>query len=322
MSDLHEPPPLNPTQQRITDELGATRDERPSFEPDLGASVRHWLEEEIAPLLVDADELPLFVSKHKLMLIHSCPTRYVAEEQQEFEWTVPSARGSVAHKAIELMVTWRGTPTPIDLVEAALGRLEAEERGVGSFIASLDDAERAELAGRANDFVTTFTETFPPLRRQWVPVAESRVRAELCDGALSLQGKIDLSLGRADGTRAGKVLFDLKTGRASASHREDLRFYALLETMKLGVPPRLLVNYYLEAGEPHREPVSTDVIEAAGKRLIDGVTKIIEATAPGADTKRVTGPGCRFCPALTACEPGTAHIAALDRTDLSVETDD
>jgi hypothetical protein len=300
MSDLGELPKLNPAQQQVTDDLGAKPHDRPTFRDDLRDQLRYELEEALAPLLVDATELPLFVSKRDLSLLHSCEAHYVADQQAEFAWTVPIARGAVAHKAIELLVAWRGQPTPLDLVDHAMARLEHDERGVGPFLQTLDEAERAELAGRANDFVATFMETFPPLNRRWVPVAESRVRAELCDDNLTLQGRVDLSLGKANGTTAGKVLIDLKTGRPAASHIEDLRFYALLETLKLGVPPRLLVNYYLEAGQPRREQVTEDLLWSTARRLVDAVDKLVALTGP---TPRppltAPGPGCRRRPTRT-----------------------
>jgi hypothetical protein len=79
-------------------------------------------------------------------------------------------------------------------------------------------------------------------------VLEGKVRAELFDARVVLSGKTDLALGQADGTTAGKVLIDFKTGGFSPAHIDDLRFYALLETLKIGTPPRLLASYYLEAG--------------------------------------------------------------------------
>jgi len=313
MSDLNQAPRLNPAQQHLTDELGATRDERPSFRDDLRDHLRHELEEAIEPLLVDVKEPPLFVSKRDLMMIHGCEARFVAEQDVEFTWTVPMARGSVAHKAIELSVTWRGEPAPLDLVEGALDRLEQDDRSVGAFLRTLDEAQRAELAGAANDFVATFIETFPPLRRQWRPVAESRVRADLCDGGLALSGRVDLSLGQPEGNVAGKVLFDLKTGRPSLSHREDLRFYALLETLKTGVPPRLLVSYYLEAGQPDKEEVSEQTLWTAAQRVVDAVGKIIALTGPGPRPAMPTPSyGCRWCPAIDTCDEGRRFLARSD----------
>ena len=59
-----------------------------------------------------------------------------------------------------------------------------------------------------------------------------------------LSGKYDLTLGTSEpvgeageGMRAGKVIVDLKTGLRNLTDREDLRFYALIETLLVGVPP-------------------------------------------------------------------------------------
>ncbi len=313
MSELNEPPRLNPAQQQITDQLGATFEERPRFRDDLGEYLRHELEVELAPLLAEVEGETLFVSKHDLTSVHGCEARFVAERDVEFAWSVPLARGSVAHKAIELLVTWRGEPQPLDLVEHALARLQHQERSVGVFIQSLDEAERAELAGSANDLVAAFLETFPPLRRRWRPVAESRVRADLCRNTVALSGRIDLSLGRADGNVAGKVVIDLKTGRPRPAHREDLRFYALLEAMKIGIPPRLLVSYYLDSGTPEIEEVSEDVLDAAARRLVDGVGRIVALKDLSADQATTSpGGGCRFCPLATVCDDGKRHLAGDD----------
>ena len=93
--------------------------------------------------------------------------------------------------------------------------------------------ERAELRSDSLDAFTKFVECFPPLKPKWRPVTESRLRAELCDGRLILAGKSDLTLGAADGLRAGKVIIDFKTGGFAPVHLDDLRFYALIETLRM-----------------------------------------------------------------------------------------
>ncbi|MGI9598473.1 MAG: PD-(D/E)XK nuclease family protein, partial [Acidimicrobiales bacterium] len=311
---LSEGQTLNPAQRQVLDELGTL--DRPSFRLDLRADLRHNLEEALEPIVAKAADAggPLFVSKRQLGMLHGCEARYVADKAEEFVWSIPSARGSVAHKAIELMVAHRGNPTPLDLVEGAMARIEADEKGLSTFIQELNEAERAELSGRANDFVTTFTETFPPLSRKWVPVAESSVRALLCDDRLTLMGRVDLSLGRTRGQEAGKVLIDLKTGQPSHAHLEDLRFYALLETMKIGVPPRLLVNYYLDAGTPRNEVVTEDLLWSAAQRVVDAVSKLVALDPPDPkEPTRTPGQNCRWCPINTACEPGIKHLEAAEQ---------
>ena len=160
--------------------------------------------------------------------------------------------------------------------DEALARLEAEDRGLGHWLQGVSEAERAELRSLAVDSFTKFLECWPPLRPAWRPVTESRLRAELCDGRVILDGKVDLSLGTAHGRTAGKVIVDFKTGTSLPVHREDLRFYAMVETLRIGVPPRMLSSYYLDRGYPISETVSLETLEATVARVADGVGRLIE----------------------------------------------
>ena len=63
-----------------------------------------------------------------------------------------------------------------------------------------------------------------------------------------MRARIDLTLGVPRGGESRKVIVDLKTGRLLHRHREDLRFYALIETLVRDVPPRLLASYSLDSG--------------------------------------------------------------------------
>lgn len=325
-SDLSEPE-YNQAQQAVIEQLGST--DKPTFRADLRDDLRddlnQSLTEALQPLIdaTDGDEKrwPLMLNKRALGLLHGCETRYVADQTEEFNWSIPIARGSVAHKAIELLIAHRGNPTPLDLVEGAMARIENDERDLSRYVQQLSEAERADLAGQANDFVASFTDNFPPLKRQWRPVAESRVMATFVDDKLELRGRVDLSLGRATGNKAGKVLIDLKTGRPSIAHIEDLRLYALLETLKLGVPPRLIVSYYMDAGMPRPETVTEDLLWSAARRLTDGTRKLVEITKPNPQTEalrepdRTPGLNCRFCPVLDTCEPGTHHVERVSADD-------
>ncbi len=109
-------------------------------------------------------------------------------------------------------------------------------------------------------------------------------------------GKVDLTLGHPEGNRAGKVLIDLKTGGFSPQHLEDLRFYALIETIRLGTPPRRVATYYLDQGKFVPEDITNDVLFAAAARLIDGTTKIVEVLGFRTRTEPRGGPGVPLVP--------------------------
>jgi hypothetical protein len=295
-------PALNPAQDEVIELLGSRADARPTFAPDLRAELRAELEEGLGPLLaaLPAGER-LRLSKYPLAQVHGCEARFVALREQPFAWTVASARGAVAHKAVELSVTWSGDLRPLELVDEALGRLVQVGGNLGAFLVRCSEVERAELRAEANERVTKFLECFPPLRPAWRPVSESAVRAELFDGRVVLQGRVDLTLGHAQGPVARKVLIDLKTGGFSPGHVDDLRFYALLETLRLGTPPIRVASYYLDAGRAHVETVTPDMLRTAVRRTVDGAVRMVELCHLAEPAVRRGGPACRWCPLRADC---------------------
>jgi RecB family exonuclease len=302
----------NPAQQRVIDLLGKRPDPAPMPE-DLADSLLAFLTDELAEV---AERIPdgrqVVASKHGLGTVHGCEAHHVALEGT-FAWSVPVARGSVVHKAIELTVAWRGEPHPLTLVEEALERLADGDADLSRFLAGLAEADRAQLLSEANALVAGFLEGFPPLKREWRPVCESRSRVELFDAKILLAGRVDLTLGgptrEADGrARSDKVIIDLKTGAPATVHRDDLRFYALVETLKLGVAPRLLATYYLDSARPQPEEVTAELLWAAARRTADGVRKMVALTFDGAEPAVRPGPACRWCPLQTTCPEGRVHL--------------
>lgn len=317
-SPSHPPHPgqrheLNPAQQQVVDLLGSAEGDRPQFDAGLRHELRAALEHELEPVVARLpDGEQLFVSKYKLSQAHGCEARYLAEDKADFSWSVPTARGSIAHKAIELGVSWRGEAVPADLVDETMARLAQGNDGLGDWLRTCGDVDRAELRGRSIERVTSFFECFPPLKASWRPVLEGKVRVELFDARIVLSGKTDLALGTAHGTTAGKVLIDFKTGGFAPTHIDDLRFYALLETLKIGTPPRLVASYYLESAELHPERVNEAILDAALARTVDGIDRMVALLYGDDEPTRRTGATCRWCPILDDCEMGQAHLAGDD----------
>lgn len=315
--------PLTPSQREVLEQLGATPDERPVFSDHLRDDLRGELDDAadaLVPLLNDDEAL--FIGKRALSTVLGCPARYMADLAEPFEWSLPIARGVLAHKAIELSVFWPVEPTPLELVENALARLAEDESGIGRFVRGLDTTDTAELCSQANNRVSAFLECWPPLKRQWRPALESPVRAELAGGRIVLSGKVDLTLGKASGATAGKVIVDVKTGAFSPSHRDDLRFYALLDTLRIGVPPRRLATYYLDQGRFTPEDVTEALLRAAVARTVDAMTTIVALRAGQLDAARWPSAGCRFCPIRATCAEGSAYLRRRDDDDGQAGADD
>jgi CRISPR/Cas system-associated exonuclease Cas4 (RecB family) len=299
---LHPVALRNPAQEEVLALLGTRAGERPTFEPPLRDELRTELEAGLHPVL---DALPegevLRLSKYPLAQVHGCEARFLAQREQPFAWTVASARGTIAHKAVELSIHWPAEPRPLELVDEAVERLIAHGGSLAEFLLSRPPVERAELRAEANDRVAKFLECFPPLRTAWRPVTESSVRIDLFAGRVVLQGRVDLTLGQARGPVAGKVLIDLKTGGFAPGHVDDLRFYALLETLRIGTPPVRLATYYLDSGRPHPEPVTADTLRAAVRRTVDGAIRLVEICHHDHPPVRRPGPACRWCPLRAGC---------------------
>jgi hypothetical protein len=295
---------LNPAQQDLADRLRGDRRNRPAYDAELRHHLRARLEHGLRqPTDALAESKVVVVSKNRLSNVHGCEARYLVDD---FTWSVPAARGRVAHKAIELSVNWRRELVPLVLVDEALARLEEGEDDFARWLQGIGEAERAELRSEANDRVTKFLECWPPLRRAWRPVTEAAVRQDVCADRIVLRGKVDLTLGAPDGLVAGKVLVDLKTGAAKAAHLDDLRFYALVETLRLGTPPLRLGTYYLDQGRLLPEDVTEALLESAVARIVDGVTKMIELETKARPPVRRPGPACRWCPLHDECDDGRA----------------
>jgi hypothetical protein len=310
-------PDLNPAQRQVLDALAASPRDRPVFDHGLGPELRARLEDGLGPLVPVLDTLgidQLWVSKHKLGSVLGCEVRFLAEEEIGFDgWTVPRARGTVVHRAVELSMNVRGETVPAHLVDHALASLtEVESNGLADWLQALGELERADLRGSAINDVCAFLESWPPLEPRFRPRSESKVRVDVLDGRITLAGKVDLTLGSADGMRAGKVLVDLKTGGFSPVHLEDLRFYALIEAVVRGVPPRKVASHYLESARLVPEDVTAPMLRSAAERVIGAVHRWVELRTGSESAARKTGPVCRWCPVLSSCPDGQAHLAAAD----------
>ena len=301
-------PPLTAAQQEVLDTLGAVGAERPRFHPNTGRDLQAELNAALSALIDDADD-EVFVSKRSLGMVHGCRARWMHDDTTDsFSWSPATAGGSISHKAIELSVHWSGEPTPLHLVDEAIASYEHGDSRLGEWIQGISPTERAELRARAGERVSAFLECFPPIDPRWRPVTEGRLRQEFARSRVVLQGRPDLTLGVARGAQAGKVVVDLKTGAPMADHRADLRFYALIDAMMQGTPPRLLVTYYLDQARPVTEAVTEAVLEAEMTRVIDGVRLMVELRAGSRNPDLAPSPACRWCPLLDDCETGRRFL--------------
>lgn len=268
------------------------------------------MEEALAPLAVGLGR-PLRMGKHDIGSVHTCEAYYLAEKDS-FAWAPGNAYGAVAHRALRLSITLRDPPAPLDLVDLAMDAYAGEDQTQGSlgrYLQAASYLELAELRAQANDVVVQFFECFPPLRRDWRPRTDTPIVVGFCGDLISLRGRPDLAFGQARGEEAGVLIVDLKTGRGYPQHLDDLRFYGLLQTLKVGVPPYRVASYYLDSATFHAEDVTAATLEVAAARVVDGVRKIVRLLDGDGPAAITPGAACRWCRLRDDCD-GPARLSS------------
>ena len=302
---------LTPVQKSVLDALA----KEPGFVA-LPAEVIEAARSQLHGLVADiADQLEpdkaLWVSKNKVTTVHGCEGHYLAN-LGNFEWTVANVRGTVVHKAIELATNWKGEFTPSDVVDEALERVAADERiSAANFVDSLSGSDRAELRSGAIDLYTKFEECFPPLKASWRPVLESSARYEMFDKRIIMSTKTDLTLGAS----GNKVIIDVKTGSLHPHHREELRFYALVEALRTGLAPRKLATLSLLTARIDVEDVTEGVLQAATRKTADAIRKMYELERERREPKLVPSATCRWCPLTETCSTGRDYLEREEEAD-------
>jgi hypothetical protein len=297
---------LNPAQQRVVDELLALGGPRPSFAADLAVRLRDRLEQALEPLAERLGHNELWVSKSRLKNILTCEQHDQSEQDAGFEWSAPTATGTVVHKAIEVLVNLRPDSPPLDAVDGALRQLAKESR-MADWLADQDDVDRAELRARAGAVLSAFGDCWPPLRNAWRPRPEARMTVALCDERILLSGTVDLALFKAqEAGAAGAVVIDFKTGNPYSRHLDDLRFYALVHTIRLGIPPFRLASYYVERADWHHEDVDEELLAVAAARAVDGATRLAQLHLQDREPTRTAGPQCSWCRLQDTCPDAAA----------------
>jgi hypothetical protein len=296
---------LTEPQRRTLEQLIGTGP-RPSFPGDLSQRLRDRIEDAVRELDIrDA----LWLGKERLTDHGRCEGKFAAGiggEAPPFEHSSKSAAGVLSHKAIEVEV---GAREPLDahaIAEVAADRLVEREERFAEYWRGLEPAERDDVLMEVVRRVAMFQASFPSLRelrRELTPIAELPVKAELLGGDLTLSGRIDLVLGsadRLDPNRAERLAIDLKTGGAYPEYPEDLRFYALLLTLRFGVPPYRVASLFLESGEWQAEDITEPALDHAADRVI-AAARAAAALRNGREPELTPGIYCSWCPRAETC---------------------
>jgi PD-(D/E)XK nuclease superfamily len=301
---------LTEPQQRTLDQLIGT--ERPVYPADLAQRLRDRIEEAARGLELND---VLWLGKERLNDLTRCEGTFwskLSGEGPSFAHNRSTALGVVQHRAIEVLVGARDDLDPHEVASLAAIRTAEREERFREYWRDLPRAEQEDLLMEVARRTLLFEGSFPPLRelrRELAPTAEVPIKAELLGGSLVVSGKVDLMLGRPDRTqpyRAQRLLIDLKTGGAYPEHAEDNRAYALVHTLRFGVPPYRVASFFLEGGTWQLEDVHEELLFHAAERVIAAARSA--ASLRGGKAAQLTpGRWCTWCPRIHECpvaDPG------------------
>ena len=280
--------------------------ERPLFPADLRQRLVDRIEDAVRGLELRE---PLWLGKEKVTDHGRCEGKFQAAilgEGPPFQHNAKSAVGVLLHRAIEVEVGSRDELDPHAVAARAADRLVESEARFAEHWRTLSAPEQDEVLMDVVRRVALFRASFPSLRdlrSDLAPITELPAKAELLGGTLTLSGRIDLVLGlprRAEPTRAMRLAIDLKTGGAYPEYAEDMRLYALLMTLRFGVPPYRVASLFLDSGEWQAEDVTEDTLFHAADRVV-AAARAAAALAGGRDAVLVPGVYCGWCPRAETC---------------------
>jgi hypothetical protein len=295
---------LTEQQQRTLDQLIGS--DRPVFPSDLAQRLRDRIEEAARGL--ELDDI-LWLGKERLNDLDRCEGTFWSKltgEGPPFAHNRSTAVGVVQHRAIEVAVGARDALDPHEIALLAATRTAEREDRFAEFWREMTRPEQDDLLMEVARRTVLFEGSFPPLRelrRELAPTVEVPMKTVLLGGSLVVSGKVDLMLGRPDRTqpqRAQRLLIDLKTGGAYPEHAEDNRAYALLHTLRFGVPPYRVASFFLEGGTWQVEDVDEELLFHAADRVIRAARSAGSLRA-GREAALTPGRWCAWCPRADAC---------------------
>lgn len=306
---------FTPAQHRAWEGLlSGTSPGRPALQRETAERWRAFLADrtaEAVTLVRSVEGRSLYLSKSKLDAL-DCDGRFLDQIDSPFAWTIPMVVGDLSHKAIELDLAGGRQRAPEELMRTAWDDFAASGHAAADFVGSLGGAQADELRARALRRVLEFREVFPPLPAN-ILRAEVEMKVRLHGGAIVLNGRPDLVVGRTHATERRQILIDLKTGGRSRHHRHDMRFYALLATLKYGVAPFRVGTYYLDEADWEYEDVDDGTLEAAARTVADKARRAAEllfSCPPDSELALLAGPACNWCGRSPTCSVAAEAAAA------------
>lgn len=289
-----------PTQRVLFDQLLSVGTERPHAPEGLVETLRARVEEGVAETVARWGRL--WFSKSMLTEGTRCEGLVLAGAASASGSVLHPATmvGILAHRAIQMSQTHPGG-VPAELVSEALRAARANEERFARTWETMGDADRSDVQMAAVSRLIAFLDSWPPLQSRWYWRFEESMQCRI--GDLTLAARVDLVLGRprADG-RQTMLLCDLKSGALADHHLLEASFYALVATLRWGIPPWRSTVFSLSSGEWTDPEVTEGRLLECADQVVEAVRSRVEVLSELRSPRLTGGPWCRFCPRRDSCD--------------------
>lgn len=260
-------------------------------------------------------QVPTSLSPSRVEAFTSCPMafRFASIERLPEAPSVHTTKGSLVHRALELLFTHSGSARTVETARASFAQA-VDEFGVDPefTLLNLGDDERDAFVADAWSLVEGYFRMEDPRTVRDIGL-ELRLEAQV--GSLALRGIIDRLELHDDG---GLVVTDYKTGRAPGLKYEQGRlagvhFYSFLCEEVLGQRPVAIRLMYLRTGETITALPSAQSVKFITTRTTAVWRAVERACTTGTFLPR-QGPLCDSCSFQQWCPAfgGNPDLAAVE----------
>ncbi len=300
-------PAFTPVQLRTFDELLSVGTDRPVVRDGFVAELEAHIKTATAAAVAAWTEPTFWLGKALLFSTLDCEGKVAAEREvvDTNQQLHPSAAvGIAAHHAIQVAQTHRGA-APATFVRWSIQALCSSDERFAAYWEALQPGEQSDMLMQTVTKLNAFLTSWPPLRDEWAWRFEEPIQARV--GKLKLAARIDLVLGnpKPDG-RQSMFLCDLKTGALNDRHQAEADFYALVSTLRHGIPPFRSCSYSLAEGTWTDDPDITETrLWAAADQVIAATNQLVAVLGGSREPELTGGDHCRFCPLADTCPEST-----------------
>lgn len=292
---------LTPRQVKTLNNLISIGAERPVASSTLARDLEELIKKGTESAIKKWTEKSLYFTKSQYVSMLKCEgaVKAYATIQQDSSIPIQVIVGVISHRAVQLSYTHPGREMAEYVKQSIKGARTADGK-IDDWFATASQSDQSDVIMQSTSKVTNFSDDWPRLEEAWSPRFEEPLSSKI--GNLTLSCRADLVLGRprAD-LRQTMMLVDLKSGNLKPEHEEEANFYALVSTLRHGVPPWRSLIYSLSSGEYSQPDVTEETLFNTARNVIQKVNSYIEVMVEEREPLLAPGEQCKYCPIVESC---------------------